>query len=930
MNGIYFKAQMKTLQFILLLFLCFLSHGQELPPIETFTTTDYNGENQNWMISQDANNYIYVANNLGLLEFNGSNWVPYRSPNNTILRAVSVIDDKIYSGCYEEFGYWERNEFGNLEYTSLIPKLGDKILSDDQIWDIISYDEWVLFQAGHALYFYDKASEKFRTINSENIIYKVFNVNNKIYYHVANEGIYVLEEGKPKLIIENSVVLEDRVIDVFQHNEKLIILTRNSGFFQFDENQLIEWKVDSNERLKELNVFSSIQLKDGSFVLGTISHGLVKINKNGEIDYEINQKKGLANNTVLSLFEDNKENVWTGLDNGINCINVNSSVKTFIDYNGDIGTVYTTLIFNNYLYVGTNQGLFYRSLDSKNQDFEFVKGTAGQVWSLFKDDRGSLFCGHHLGTFLIEDNKAKSISDILGAWNFKRVPNHNNLLLQGNYDGLYVLQKQNNTWVIRNKVEGFKNSSRFFEINDNNQILVNHEYKGVFRIQLDSTLHKVIDIKRQSELELGKNSGLITYKGQILYTSEDGVFNYENNEEKFKKNIDLSEKVSPYKSVKMVVDQADKLWLFSEHNISFIANDNLTNKPEITTISIPSSLRKGVLGFENIQHIEKEKYVIGTSNGYLTMDLSDIQNESKYHVYLNSAKISDLNDEVLELPIADEGDFENKHGLLVFEYSVPEYNKFLEVNYQYKLKGKMEKWSAWSKQSSIQFENLPFGDYTLEVRAKVGNQLTENTVNYHFNINRPWYISNLAILVYLLIFIVTGFLIHRAYKFYYERILKHEQIKNERAFIQIKNEKLNQDIEGKNRELAISTMSIIKKNELLRKIKKELKATKNKEDITSAISLIDTNLNNNKDWKFFKQAFNNADKDFMDKIKAAHPELTPNDLRFCAYLRLNLSSKEMAPLLNISIKSVETKRYRLRKRLQLHHDDSLVNYILKF
>ena len=68
----------------------------------------------------------------------------------------------------------------------------------------------------------------------------------------------------------------------------------------------------------------------------------------------------------------------------------------------------------------------------------------------------------------------------------------------------------------------------------------------------------------------------------------------------------------------------------------------------------------------------------------------------------------------------------------------------------------------------------------------------------------------------------------------------------------------------------------------------------------------------------------------MDKIKAAHPELTPNDLKFCAYLRLNLSSKEMAPLLNISIKSVETKRYRLRKRLQLHHDDSLVNYILKF
>ena len=196
--------------------------------------------------------------------------------------------------------------------------------------------------------------------------------------------------------------------------------------------------------------------------------------------------------------------------------------------------------------------------------------------------------------------------------------------------------------------------------------------------------------------------------------------------------------------------------------------------------------------------------------------------------------------------------------------------------------------------------------------------------------SRPWYLSNIALALYVLALIGIGFLVNKIYKFYYDRILKHEQIKNERALIQIKNEKLNQDIEGKNRELAISTMSIIKKNELLRKIKKELKSTKNKEDIASAISLIDVNLNNNQDWKFFKEAFNNADKDFMDKIKAEHPELTPNDLKFCAYLRLNLSSKEMAPLLNISIKSVETKRYRLRKRLQLNHDDSLVNYILKF
>ena len=79
----------------------------------------------------------------------------------------------------------------------------------------------------------------------------------------------------------------------------------------------------------------------------------------------------------------------------------------------------------------------------------------------------------------------------------------------------------------------------------------------------------------------------------------------------------------------------------------------------------------------------------------------------------------------------------------------------------------------------------------------------------------------------------------------------------------------------------------------------------------------------------FQEAFNNADKKFLKKIKSKHAELTPNDLRLCAYLRLNLSSKEIAPLLNISPRSVEVKRYRLRKKMNLPHDTNLTNYIIE-
>jgi DNA-binding CsgD family transcriptional regulator len=155
-------------------------------------------------------------------------------------------------------------------------------------------------------------------------------------------------------------------------------------------------------------------------------------------------------------------------------------------------------------------------------------------------------------------------------------------------------------------------------------------------------------------------------------------------------------------------------------------------------------------------------------------------------------------------------------------------------------------------------------------------------------------------------------------------------MESDQLIMHIKNEQLNNDIESKNRELAISKMSIIKKNEFLNAIKKELNDSEEKttKNVKSVIKLIDKDLNNTKDWEFFVKAFNNTDKGFLDRLKILHPDLTPNDLRFCVYLRMNLSSKEIAPLLNISVKSVETKRYRLRKRMNLPHEESLVNYIM--
>ena len=233
-----------------------------------------------------------------------------------------------------------------------------------------------------------------------------------------------------------------------------------------------------NKSISHNSIYSSVKLKNGDLILGTVSNGIIHLDEEGNVIYKIDQTNGLSNNTILSLFEDNRGNIWLGLDNGINVININSPFRVYNDDSGVLGTVYTSLVEDGNLYLGTNQGLFYRPLIS-NEKFEFIEGTEGQVWSL-KKIYGTVFCGHDKGTFVVRGNKVSQISKIQGAWQIQKINNHPNLIIQGTYSGLYILEKKEKKWQLRNKLEGFNISSRYFEFLNNTEILVNHEYKGVY------------------------------------------------------------------------------------------------------------------------------------------------------------------------------------------------------------------------------------------------------------------------------------------------------------------------------------------------------------------------------------------------------------------------------------------------------------------
>ncbi|MFP9113157.1 triple tyrosine motif-containing protein [Flavobacterium sp. RHBU_3] len=930
---------MKKIIFLSIIF-CFLSlHAQDLPPILKYNPVNYAAGNQNWMISQDNNGYMYFANNEGLLEYNGSEWSLYPTPNETIMRSVKVIGNRIYTGFYMDFGYWTRKEDGRLAYTSLGKKIRNKIIDDEQFWNIIQYDRWVLFQSLMQVFIYDTKTGKFNVIGSDTGMHRVFTVNNTVLYQTFGSGLFEIENGKSKPISNDPFLTANKIVNIYGQDDGYLILTQHNGFYTFKNGKFSKWAIPADAELGMGTIYSSSKLSDGSFAIGTVSNGIFILTANGTVKYHITQNKGLGNNTALSLYEDNDNNVWLGLDNGIDCINLQSPVRSYADDTGFLGTVYSSVLHNGLLYVGTNQGLFCKPYNS-GENFKFIPGTKGQVWSLYEYD-GTLFCGHDFGTYIINGTTATAIFTGLGTWKFEPHPHNKNLLIQGNYMGLSVLEKTATGWKFRNRIDNFGVSSRFFAIRKNNEIYISHEYKGVYRISVDENYTKVKDVTIYKEPGKGRNASLATFNGQVYYASKEGIFRLNDKSKKFEKQARLSSIFGndEYTSGKLIPDSSGKLWFFTKNYINYLSSGKLAAELKHNIIPIPSSLTNSMPGFENIAQLSPNVYLIGTTDGYYTLNVNEISFK-KYAVSITGITANEQNKAPFNLTVKGNSKVDYNANNLTFTFTVPEYGKYINAEYSYQLEGMQDEWSEWSTRTSVNFKNLPAGSYIFRVRAKTGDSQSLNTAVYTITVLRPWYATNFAICIYVILGIVAAYLINRSYKNYYReqqeklieennRLLEIKELETEQELMRLKNDQLQQEFENKNRELAASTMNLIKKNELLSAIKDDLKKTSEGDrSLKSVITTINKNINEDDTWDMFKEAFNNADKDFLKKIKASHPSLTPNDLRLCAYLRLNLSSKEIAPLLNISVRSVEIKRYRLRKKMDLQHELGLVEYIL--
>lgn len=946
-----------------------------IPHIINYPKKVYKAATQNWSITQDFKGFMYFGNNDGLLEFDGKRWRLYSLPDPYMYRAVFVaVDGTLYVGLTNDFGSMKPDAKGKLTYQSISRKFPQIAVSFNDIWKIFETTEGIYFQSKNKIFVYN--NENLEVILPDKEFNFLHKVNKILYTSERHLGLIRISGNRTLPAPGGEFFIGKNIETIIAYDEThMIIGTAKDGLFLYDGKTAVPWAKEASDFLIENFIFCGTQINKKHFAFGSIRNGVLILDRNGRPVQHINQAKGLQNNTVLSIFADRDDNLWLGLDQGISFIEINSPI-TYYSYGKSLpGTGYCSISANGSIYAGTNQGLFIKKRtdyeNPLNDDDKFVPipGTQGQVWSLRYIDN-TLFCGHNAGTFRIDGNRAELISDIAGGWDYLRLSKHPEIMIEGTYTGISVYGQDNDKWTFKRSLSGFNESTRFFTEDKDGSIWVAHGALGIFRIVPDQSLTSVTQLRVYNEsdgLPSRFRNSVCKIDNKILFTTVSGIYRYIKPSDSFEPDAMYTNLLGKEPVSTLSEDADGNIWFFKPNEIGVIRSGG--GGVKIVEKRPFNPLKKiTTRGFEQVNVIDEASILLACEEGFAHYDPTfPVKYPESRECYIRSvtgtrdstvtffggiftdkngqAIVNQDNDSPIRIPYA----FNN----LRFEFSVPLFDNPEDLLFSYILEGYDHSRSNWSSEGSKEYTGLREGTYVFQVKGKSIYNIETPDAIIRLRILAPWYRSALALILYvLIILIIIGYsiklVIARIRRDKREISLKHERdinkaieqnaaesVESEKKLALLEKEKLEAEVSHKNKQLVISISGLLKKNEFLILLKEEMIKISEKtanpaaeERLRKIMASVDDNLEADNDYEQFEDHFDAVHDNFLKTLKKQFPQLTPKDLRLCAYLRLNLSTKEIAPLLNITPRGVEIGRYRLRKKMNLPHDANLIDYML--
>ncbi len=924
-----------------------------LPLTRHFDSRTYQGGIQNWDIRQSNNGLLYVANNFGLLEFDGSQWKRYDVIQSTKLRALHTsLDGRIYVGGSKTFGYFHPDSSGLSFHKVDIPAS----FGTDEIWNLFPTDQGLLISGLNSLLIW--SSDTLRKVNLSGVVPGLAQqVDGRIFVNGTSGGIYEWIKGSLQKI-QGSEIFKGDLNGVLSDD-------RGTIFFLSDEGRCFRWNgtflpftTPLDGFLSQALINVSLKLSNNQFVIGTQNDGLVITNQQFEPVKYLTRGRGLNNRSVLSLHEDPFNNLWVGLNNGLTLVELGYPLTLINEEMGLEGTGYAALPLGRKLYLGTSNGLFINE-----EDLELTDGEYRQLFRLLPKSQGvvnnlskinnEVILSHHSGAYTVQDDRLQPFFDHTGTWKFMRL-HKTDELIGGTYQGFYRFGKKNGFWELEEPLEEPSESARIFEFENDSTLWMTHGYKGVYRIVADPGWRQVQSVHHYGG-EDGFPSDLLinVYKidGALLFTSEKGLFTYDEAKGKFVPHTFLNNLLGPAHISKLATDARGNIYFIQDGQIGFLKKTSIGRyKLKRNTFRRVNHLLSDNL--ENIAIIDDQNVLFGAKEGFIHYNpLTDLSPKQHMTVLIRSMETeSNQKHRVLHANFFQNVSFTELNSIR-FNFSSPYFDGLDDIAFAYRLVPFEAGWSEWTGVNFKEYTNLAPGAYTFEVKARNMYGQESDIQTATFTVVPKWYESQLAYALYT----VAGFMIFGLIVFGQQQKHKKEkaeltletaqQIKSKEIQIdevakkssetieKLKNERLEMEVAHKNSELAAVTMQLLTNKEFMVAVRKKIEEALHKgtedRDLEKVLKSIDNNLKQEDWWEQFSYHFDQVHEHFLHRLQE-EVKLTPQEIKLSAFLRLNMTTKDIAQLMNISVRGVELARYRFRKKLNIDRETNLVDYLSRF
>ena len=779
----------RVLTIFLTVFIQYAVFGQNLY-IENYTQKDYGSSlftvsPQNWDIEQDSLGRLYIANSSGVLLFDGLTWTMIPGTENTDLQNLAKTSEGvIYAGGKNELGNFKLDSLGNVVFNSLLPLLNDNKIIPGKIENVRASGSFTYFKSENGLIEFKNNEAVFYPIETD---YSRIELIHEEAVIQDNHGhLLKLHHQKFDTLFSFGNKIESGIVSIvnLSENEQLLF-TSESGIFNRVDGNIKRWstqfdKLISTVEIKEVINYPKLKV----LAVATKGLGIQFIDYDGNIIRSLGTNRGLASNTIYGLFQDKNSDLWACLDNGISRIEYPSALSYFDNTNGLNGVVNSVIEYDDLVYAGTTNGLYF--LDQQNQ-FQRIS-VSDEVWDIKQID-GTIWVASSSGLFNIDHQNIKLITEV--STRTLESSADKKRLWVGLSDGIGSIIRRNGVWEWQGNIKGVDHEVRTITI-EHDSILWG-AYERVSRVVLNGSLSEAVVAETMTEENGFLEEFYITesYKlrNQVYFGTGIGLFRYDLNQESFVTDSSFGHRFA---------DKEHEAWAMAEdadHNI-WVNSVGISGKLIFKNNQVQSwdTLAFARLSSTDVWRIvpinDKHRIYFCTTDGLFRFD----QNVKKdhtvaYHTLINKVELKQ--DSVISfLGINDNSQSQSPFlpydlNDIRFSYTATSYNYDEKIQFQYILEEFDEDWSTWGTKSYKEYTNLPHGKYRFKVKAKNLYGVETKPVIYNFTVLPPWYRTYWAYSIALIFFISGVVVIDRLQR---KRLFRKQQLR-----IQVQQQKLERE-----------------------------------------------------------------------------------------------------------------------------------------